>query len=205
MNTVYLTCEKQHISKLGLTANFETASVSNWETTKILLPFLIQSVLSPCRELPRCFQPVLCYCLQKFVIYRILEIGTSVRCSSSRGEKLCHSKSVRHSAAPHPRPPGLMFPNKFKASLFSLFPGAILNKGWVSELCGPVGVFWTNKIHCAQKLTFIENQNKAPGLNLLVCAKNNSGTLGSSQSPTEVRERLCLTDRVEQEGNKESE
>lgn len=49
MSTVYLTCEKQHISKLWWTAYFETASGSNWETTKVLLAFLILSVLSSYR------------------------------------------------------------------------------------------------------------------------------------------------------------
>ena len=46
MNTVYLTCEKQHISKHWQAAHFETDSGSNWETTKVLLAFLILSVLS---------------------------------------------------------------------------------------------------------------------------------------------------------------
>lgn len=117
MNTVYLTCDKQHISKLGLTANFETASGSNWETTKILLPFLIQSVLSSRRELPRCCSPVLCCCLQKCVTDRTLESGTS---APRPGEKSCVTANLLDiQLLLVPDLQGwLMFPNKFKASLF---------------------------------------------------------------------------------------
>ena len=83
----------------------------------------------------------------------------------------------------------------FQANLSHLSPLCSLwlsvTKGWVSELCGPLGIYGANNTHCAWKLTFACTTIKFLGWICLSVLKSSA-------------ERDCLTDGVEQEGNKES-
>lgn len=108
MNTVYLTREKQHSSMLGLLADFETASVPTGKQQRSCCPFWSILFWVLVESYPDVFSQCCAAAFRSlFAIYRSLESGTRVPCFSSWGETLCHSKSVRRAAAPHPRPPGL--------------------------------------------------------------------------------------------------